>query len=163
MNEWLVNTNDYVLAERATFDPTAAKAPGLYVAYGNTKGENYTGAAAANYVFYMTTTMPLCLLNNVLENSVNGNILPKFLVGNNQWFTLKLEFVKAAVRNVWGDSTLFAAGTGVVSIHMDLYTINQSAVKSDGEGSSNYIIAGWKYNFDTQAAQKIQEHGNLML
>lgn len=107
--------------------------------------------------------MPLCLLNNVLENSVNGNILPKFLVGNNQWFTLKLEFVKAPVRNVWGDSTLFAAGTGVVSIHMDLYTINQSAVKSDGEGSSNYIIAGWKYNFDTQAAQKIQEHGNLML
>jgi hypothetical protein len=61
VHEWTIVKNDYVLT--GTFDPKEAVAEGLYVASGNTKGNAYTGVADAYFVFYMTTTIPLSILN----------------------------------------------------------------------------------------------------
>jgi len=121
VREWNCTTIDYnVAAASVSANDTAA---GLYSS--GTRGNNYDGSNAAVFVFYMDTSIPLCLLNQMFDNHGGPHVIPKIVRGANEALRILIRCLPVSAAKLWGTTTLFNSNlTGVCGAFINLFTIS---------------------------------------
>lgn len=105
MREWDCTTVDYATAYNSvSANDTAA---GLYSSGSGSKGDHYNGTTNAVFVFYMDTSIPLCLLNQMFDNHGGPHVIPKIVRGANEALRILIRCLPVSAAKLWGNTTIF--------------------------------------------------------